>query len=57
MDERTKFEILVESQDIAVIRELIFRDYGFEVTDAYIKDLIVFVQDMLDGRDDRDTEQ
>jgi hypothetical protein len=57
MDERTKFEILVESQDIAVIRELIFQDYGFEVTDAYIKDLIVFVQDMLDGRDDRDTEQ
>jgi hypothetical protein len=54
---RQRLEILVESKDLDVIREKIERDYGFVATDAYIKDLIAFVQDMMDGRDDRNPDQ
>jgi hypothetical protein len=53
MDKRHKIVILVESEDLEVIRNKIFRDYGFVVTDEYIKDLIAFVQDMMDQADDR----
>lgn len=52
-ERRQRLEILVDSGDIEVIREKIERDYGFMATDRYIEDLIVFVRDMLDGRDDR----
>jgi hypothetical protein len=52
-----RLEILVESKDLDVIREKIERDYGFVATDDYIKDLIAFVQDMMDGRDDRNPDQ
>jgi hypothetical protein len=54
--QRQKLEVLVESKDIDIIRELILREYGFVATDLYIKDLIVFVAEMLDGRDDRNTD-
>jgi len=55
MAKRQKLEILVESKDIDLIREKIERDYGFVVTDKYIKDLIAFVQAMLDGDNERNT--
>lgn len=55
-DKRQRLEILVESGDLDIIREKIERDYGFTPTDEYIKDLIAFVQDMLDRPDDRNPE-
>lgn len=56
-DPRTKFEILMEFKDIEIIREKIERDYGFVASDQYIKDLIAFVQDMVNRPDDRNPDQ
>jgi hypothetical protein len=49
MRRKPRFSELVKNKDIDLVRKSIQEKYGFIPPDEYIKDLIVFVQEMMNG--------
>jgi hypothetical protein len=41
---------LTASRDVAAVKAMIERKYGFTPTDAYCSDLIAFVEALTDGQ-------